>query len=124
MKQFNVRDETHLLGRELSVRSGKNLLTVVHEALELFEKSLEESGGEDELVDRFLSEAASTIVERTGKVLTIILHEEVPKAVEEATVELRRRQEELREQQAEELEQILKEVTPEAPEDDLEEVPF
>ena len=124
MKQFNVHDVTHKLGRLLSLQTGKSIMAVVDEALEMYERSLKESGEEDELVDRLLNEAAAAIAERLCIVVPEVLREEVPRVVESTVRELHRLQEEMRQQQAKELEQVLRESTPEAPEDDLEEVTY
>lgn len=115
MKQLNVRDETHKLGRELSLKTGKSLLDVVKEALEQYEQSLRVVD-EDDIVNKYLNETASVIVERLCMVLPEVLREEVPKVVEATVRELRRLQEELREQQAKELERLLLEAEAE---DDL-----
>lgn len=119
MKQFNVRDETHALGRDLSHKTGRSIIIVVQEALEQYERSLRGGNEEDELISRLLDEAAAAITERLCVVIPAALRVVVPTVVEAAVVELRRVQEELREQQAKELEEILRESTPEAPEDDL-----
>ena len=112
MKQFNVREETHKLGRLLSLKTGKSVIVVVQEALELYEKKLDGSEVESNLLQR----AADVIVKRMSRVV----REEVPFAIGE----FERLQEEMRQQQAKELEQALRESTPEAPEDDLEEVTY
>ena len=112
MKQLNVRDETHLLGKVLSAKSGKSLLDVVEEALRLYNKKLEADESESDLLQR----AASVIDERMCR----IVHEEVVSAMDEVT----RLQEEMREQQAKELNRLLLEATPEAPADDLKEVAY
>lgn len=90
MKQFNVRDETHALGRQLSYETGKSLIVVVQEAMELYEKSLGEAKVEDtdEMVTRLLSEAASVIVERLCVVIPGVLREEATKAIDGAVGKL------------------------------------
>ncbi len=111
MKQFNVRDDTHQLGKLLSAQTGKSLLDVVGEALELYEAKFDGTESENEILLR----AVTVIDEHMCKVV----HEEVLHTMDEVN----RLREELRVQQAEELEQLLKETTPKAPDiDDLEEV--
>lgn len=112
MKQFNVYDETHKLGRELSLRTGKSLLIVVSEALKLYRDKIEGSVKENDLLLR-----AVTVIEER---MCLVVHEEVSHAIDEVV----RLQEEMREKRAKELEQLLREATPEAPEDDLKEVPY
>lgn len=111
MKQFNVRDETHRLGRELSIRTGKSLLNVISEALLLYRDKLEKEGGEDQLIDRFLREASSVIVERLCIVIPEALSTEVPKIVEATVEKLRKVQEEIEERQLRELSQLAIEPT-------------
>jgi len=112
MKQFNVRDVTHVLGKLLSLQTGKSVLDVVHEALEMYQRNFENNEQESEILQR----AVAVIDERMCQVV----HEEVAHAMDE----LSRLQEEVREQRAKELEQLLRETTPEAPEDDLEVVQY
>lgn len=112
MKQFNVHDETHKFGRLLSAQTNKSLLVIIQEALELYAKSLE--GEETEVSESvILEKACNTVVAR----LCVVIHEEVPRVL----TEMVRMREELRQQQAKEFERALREATPEAPEDDLEE---
>jgi len=123
MKQFNVREETHKLGRLLSLQTQKSILDIVHEALELYQKSREGHAEEDDLVSRCLNEAASAITKRMRIVVPVMLDEMILEAVEKATIELRRLQEQVRAEQAKELEELLRETLPKAPdEDDLKEV--
>ena len=117
MKQFNVRDETHKLGRLLGLTTGKSILDVVQEALEMYQASLEGNAVENDILQR----AAAVIDERMCR----IVHEEVPHAIDEVV----RLQEAVFEEQKQEIEQILKEVRPEEPteadeHDDLEEVSY
>jgi len=107
VKQFNVHDETHQLGKELSLRTGKSLLVLIHEALEKYKKSIEEVKHEDELVSRLLNEAAGVIVKRLCAIVPEVIHKEVPKAVKSAVNKLRRLQAEEFEKQKQEIEQIL-----------------
>lgn len=120
MKQFNVRDDTHKLGRELSHITNKSIIEVVGEALIVYSNRLRESSDENMLVDRFLNEATGEIVEKMRNVMHEKLDEIVQQAVEKAATELLRLQEEVRVEQAKELEQTIRETLPEAPEDDLE----
>lgn len=114
MKQFNVRDGTHKLGRELSLRTGKSILDVVQEALEVYEKKL--VGPEEER--GILLRAVTVIDERMCEAV----HEGVLSTIDEVL----RLQEELREQQAKEMEQLLAETSTgeDGDRDDLEEVPY
>lgn len=85
MKQFNVRDETHALGRELSYKTGKSLIVVVQEAMELYSASLEESESDGEsmnvLIDRLLREASGVMEEELCAVMCSLVHREVTRAV-------------------------------------------
>jgi len=127
MKQFNVRDETHQLGRELSCKTGKCLLDVVQEALSLYQDKLEPSQ-DDKLVNRFLQEAAEELTTKMCETLTaatvkmsrvieeahVSIHKvvrvEVPLVVEATAERLREAQEVLEAEQLRELEQLLAEA--------------
>lgn len=113
MKQFNVRDETHKLGRELSLATGKSLLDVVNEALEMYKKSFEATQREDEfsvLTDSFLERASDVWVHRILNTVFDIVHEEVPRAVEVVVKKLRVEQKRIEGQQVAELERLLDEA--------------
>ena len=110
MKQFNVRDETHRLGRELSLKANRSVLDVVQEALAMYQRKLrgEESG--DKLVDKFLREASVVLTERMYAAVSEAVREEVPKIIEATIEKLRVAQEELQAEQLRELEQLLAEA--------------
>ena len=131
MKQFNVRDDTHALGRELSHITGKSIIIVVSEALELYALKLKEgdSDAEDVLIKKLLREATGIMEEELCAVMCSLVHSEVTRAVVNVAMKLRERQEEVFEAQKREVEQILKEAVPEEPteadeHDDLEEVSY
>lgn len=109
MKQFNVRDDTHALGRSLSYETNKSLIVVVQEAMEMYEKSLkvkeDENENEDALANRLLNEAASVIVARICITISEVVREEVPKAVGEMIAKLQEERAKESERQA----QLLRE---------------
>ena len=117
MKQFNVRDDTHELGRELSHTTGKSIIVVVGEALELYALRLKEgdSDEEDMLIKKLLQEATGVMEEELCAVMCSLVHREVTRAVEDVVAKLRKRQAEVLEEQKLEIELILKEARPEEP---------
>lgn len=130
MKQFNVRDDTHALGRELSFATGKSIIVVVSEALELYALKIKEgdSDEEDVLIKKLLHEATGLMEEELCAVMCSLVHREVTRAVTNAAMKLRERQEEMQEKQKREIEQILKEARPEEPTaadtNDLQVIPY
>lgn len=99
MKQFNIHDETHLLGRKLSLETGKSLLVVVKEALELYQRRLGGTVNED---DAFFQKAMNTLT----RLVCEVIHEEVPKVV----TKVRELQEEARVEHIHELEDLIAEA--------------
>lgn len=84
MKQFNVKDDTHALGKALSYETHKSLIVVVEEALEMYDRSLKEGGSEgwseDVLIGKLLRRAADVI----ARGLCETMSDAIPQAVTEA----------------------------------------
>lgn len=128
MKQFNVHDETHQLGKELSLKMKKSLIDVVQEALVMYRDKFEKEGDDDKLVDRFLREASEGLAVTVAAVMTgaltkmaqmleeaqvtslSIVRTEVPIVIEATVEKLRKAQEELEAEQLRELERLLAEA--------------
>ncbi len=80
MKQLNVHDETHYLCKTLSAKTGKSVIIVVQEALELYRERCKELSSTESLVGKLLSEVGRTIEESFINAATI----EIPKVVKHA----------------------------------------
>lgn len=110
MRQVNVRDETHQLVRELSLKADKSILDVVQDALLLYQDKLEEKSDDDKLIGRLLREAVSVIVEGVHAKIIVI----VPEAVEVVAEKLRKERERVENEKLRELQQALVEAEAEA----------
>lgn len=84
MKQVNVRDETHQLCRQLSLKTGKSILNVIQGALILYQDKFEEKSAEDKLVDRLLREVSEHIHATVIDAVDGVVCKELPIAIEAA----------------------------------------
>lgn len=80
MKQLNVRDATHQLCKSLSARTGKSVIVLVQEALELYREGYKELGTTESLVNKFLREVGISLEGAIIDTATI----EIPKVVKQA----------------------------------------
>lgn len=85
MKQFNVRDETHALGRKLSYETDKSLIDVVSEAMEMYEESLEATDTEQRDEDRMIDNVLQQIADKLEVVLCSSMRAEIAAGVLDAT---------------------------------------
>lgn len=87
MKQLNVRDETHYLCKTLCAKTGKSMIVVVQEALELYREGCRELSSTESLVSKLLGKVGSTIEASFINTATIAIPGVVKRAIEEIYAE-------------------------------------